>query len=90
MPRFDLPPKLTAGLVYVHDVRVPGMFHGRVVRPPVINTEPISIDNDSVRGIAGVRMIVREGKFVGVVAKTEWAAIQAARALKVTWAAPAR
>jgi CO/xanthine dehydrogenase Mo-binding subunit len=89
IPRFDLPPKLTGGAVYVHDVRIPGMLHGRVVRPPVINTEPVSIDYDSVRGIAGVAMVVREGKFVGVVAKTEWAAIQGARALKVTWTAPA-
>ena len=64
------------------------MLHGRVVRPPVINTEPIAIDQDSIKGIPGVVMIVREGKFVGVVAKTEWAAIKASRALKVTWAKP--
>jgi len=89
VPRFDLPPKLTGEAVYIHDVRIPGMLHGRVVRPSVINTEPVSIDYDSVRGIAGVTMVVRESKFVGLVAKTEWAAIQAARALKVTWAAPA-
>ncbi len=88
VPRFDLPPKFTGEPVYVHDVRVRGMLHGRVVRPPIINTEPISVDTDSVRGIAGVAMVVREGKFVGVVAKTEWAAIKAARALKVTWAVP--
>ena len=82
MPRFDLPPKLTGEAIYIHDVRVPGMLHGRVVRPPVVNTDPMSIDEDSVRHIPGVVMIVREGKFVGVVAKTEWAAIQAARALE--------
>ncbi len=88
VPRLDLPPKFTGEPVYVHDVRIPGMLHGRVVRPPVINTEPVSIDHDSIRGIPGVMMVVREGKFVGVVAKTEWAAIQAARALKVIWSAP--
>ena len=64
------------------------MLHGRVVRPPVINTEPVSIDQDSLKGIPGVVMIVREGKFVGVVAKTEWSAIKAAQALKVTWSKP--
>src|SRR5262245_11506186 len=42
--RFDLPPKLTGEMVYIQDVRVPGMLHGRVVRPPVINTAPASID----------------------------------------------
>jgi nicotinate dehydrogenase subunit B len=88
VPRFDLPPKVTGEGIYIHDVRIPGMLHGRVVRPPVINTDPMSIDEGSVRHISGVVMIVREGKFVGVVATTEWAAIQAARALKVTWSKP--
>ena len=86
--RTDLPSKVTGEHDYIHNVRIPGMLHGRVVRPPVINTEPVSIDQDSIRGIPGMVMIVREGKFVGVVAKTEWAAIKAAQALKVTWAKP--
>ena len=74
-----MPTKVTGEHDYIHDVRIPGMLHGRVVRPPVINTEPTSIDQDSIKGIPGVVMIVREGKFVGVVAKTEWAAIKAAQ-----------
>jgi nicotinate dehydrogenase subunit B len=88
VPRFDLPPKVTGQAVYVHDVRIPGMLHGRVVRPPVINTPPVNIDDDSVRKIPGFVKVVQQGSFVGVVAKTEWAAMQAARALKVTWAKP--
>jgi CO/xanthine dehydrogenase Mo-binding subunit len=86
--RTDLPTKVTGEHDYIHSVRIPGMLHGRVVRPPVINTEPMSIDQESIKGIPGVVMIVREGKFVGVVAKTEWAAIKAAKALKVTWSKP--
>jgi CO/xanthine dehydrogenase Mo-binding subunit len=86
--RVELPAKVTGEHTYSNDVRIPGMLHGRVVRPPVVNTEPISIDHDSVRGIPGMVMIVREGKFVGVVAETEWAAIKAAQALKVTWSKP--
>jgi nicotinate dehydrogenase subunit B len=86
--RFELPAKVTGEHDYIHDVRIPGMLHARVVRPPVINTEPVSIDRESIKGIPGVFMIVREGKFVGVVAKTEWAAIKAAQALKVTWSKP--
>ena len=86
--RVELPAKVTGEHDYIHDVRIPGMLHGRVVRPPVINTEPVSIDQDSIKGIPGVVMIAREGKFVGVVAKTEWAAIKAAEALKVTWSKP--
>ena len=86
--RVELPAKVTGEHDYIHDVRIPNMLHGRVVRPPVINTEPVSIDPDSVKGIPGVVMIAREGKFVGVIANTEWAAIKAAQALKVTWSKP--
>jgi nicotinate dehydrogenase subunit B len=86
--RFDLPSKFTATFVYAHEVRVPGMLHGRVVRPPVVNSRPVSVDESSIRNIAGVVRIVQKGNFVGVVAQTEWAAIRAARALKVTWSAP--
>ncbi len=89
VPRIDLPPKLTGEFTYVQDVRVPGMLHGRVVRPPVVNSKPLSIDIDSVKHISGVVKVVQEGSFVGVAAKTEWAAIRAAKTLKVTWSEPA-
>ncbi|TMD03207.1 MAG: xanthine dehydrogenase family protein molybdopterin-binding subunit [Chloroflexi bacterium] len=88
VPRVDLPPKFTAQFTYVQDVRVPGMLHGRVVRPATVAAKPASIDEDSIKNIPGIVKVVREGSFVGVVAQTEWAAIQAAKALKVTWAAP--
>ena len=89
VPRFDIPPKVTGEATYINDLRIPGMLQGRVVRPPVINTEPVSIDETSIRGIPGVVMVVREGKFVGVVANTEWGALRAAKALKVVWSKPA-
>src|SRR5215510_3692814 len=88
IPRFDLPPKVTGEAVYVHDVRVPGMLHGRVIRPPTIATEPTNIEEDAVKNIPGFVRVVRQGSFVGVVAKTEWAALRAAQALKVSWAKP--
>jgi nicotinate dehydrogenase subunit B len=83
--RTDVPGKLTGEHTYTHDLRIPGMLHGRVVRPPVVNTEPAKIDESGARAIPGFVKVVREGNFVGVVAKTEWAAIQAADALKVEW-----
>jgi nicotinate dehydrogenase subunit B len=86
--RFDLPPKFTGQFLYAHDVRVAGMLHGRVVRPPVVNSRPESIDQGSLRGIPGVVRVVQKGSFVGVVAETEWAAVRAARALKVSWSQP--
>jgi nicotinate dehydrogenase subunit B len=83
--RVDLPPKFTGEFTYTADVRVPGMLHGRVVRPPVPVSKPLSVDEASVSHIPGVVKVVTEGSFVGVVAETEWAAIQAAKALKVSW-----
>jgi nicotinate dehydrogenase subunit B len=89
VPRFDLPPKFTGEFVYVHDVRVDGMLHGRVVRPPVVNSAPLEIDESSLRSIPDLVQVVHQGNFVGVVTRSEWSAIQAAAALKVRWATPA-
>jgi nicotinate dehydrogenase subunit B len=86
--RVDLPEKFTGEFVYSQDVSVPGMLHGRVVRPATSLSAPASIDETSIKNIPGIVKIVREGTFVGVVAETEWAAIQAAQALKVTWSEP--
>ena len=86
--RTDLPGKFTGEFTYAMDVRVPGMLHGRVVRPAVVNSKPVSVDESSIRQIPGIVKVVQEGNFVGVVAQTEWAAIQAAKALKVTWSTP--
>jgi CO/xanthine dehydrogenase Mo-binding subunit len=87
--RVDLPAKFTGEFVYAQDMRVPGMLHGRVVRPPVVSSKPMSIDESSIKAIPGIVKIVQEGNFVGVVATTEWSAIRAAKALKVTWSTPA-
>lgn len=88
-PRVDLPPKLTGEFAYTQDLRIPGMLHGRVVRPPRVLAKPVSVDESSVGHLPGVVKVVQEGSFVGVVARSEWAAIQASRALKVTWSRPA-
>jgi nicotinate dehydrogenase subunit B len=88
IPRVDLPGKFTGEFVYSQDVTVPGMLHGRSVRPATSLSAPLSVDDSSIKNIPGVVKVVREGNFVGVVAQTEWASIQAARALKVTWAEP--
>jgi nicotinate dehydrogenase subunit B len=92
-PRVDLPAKATGELVYVHDVRVPGMLHGRVVRPPYagvdagafVGTSLIAVDQTSVRDIPGLIAVVTIGDFVGVIAEREENAIKAATQLKVTW-----
>jgi nicotinate dehydrogenase subunit B len=83
-PRFDVPAKVFGKLDYVTDVRVPGMLHGRMIRPPVAGALPVAVDEGSVHDIPGVR-IVREQGFLGVVAEREWDAVQAAERLQVTW-----
>jgi nicotinate dehydrogenase subunit B len=85
VPRVDMPAMVTAELEYVHHVRVPGMLHGRVVRPPAVGTTVVRVDDTSVAGMAGVVKVVTKGNFVGVVAEKPWQAIQAAAKLQVTW-----
>jgi nicotinate dehydrogenase subunit B len=93
VPRVDLPAKATGELVYVHDMRVPGMLHGRVVRPPYagvdagdfVGTSLIAVDETSVRDIPGLVAVVRIGDFVGVVTEREENAVKAAAQLQVSW-----
>jgi nicotinate dehydrogenase subunit B len=89
VPRNDIPDKVSARYVYMQHVRVPGMLHGRVVRPRGqsaygAGVKVLSVDEASIRNIPGARLI-RRGDFTGVVAENEWDAVRAARQLKVTW-----
>ncbi|MFJ5260152.1 molybdopterin cofactor-binding domain-containing protein [Streptomyces sp. NPDC088387] len=77
--RVELPGKLDGGFRYLSDVRLPGMLHGRVVRPPGRNaTAPVLGQLERARAIPGFVTAVQEGRFVGVVAGSEWAAARAA------------
>jgi nicotinate dehydrogenase subunit B len=93
VPRIDIPAKATGEAVFVHDVRIPGMLHGRVVRPPYAGLDAgdfvgrslLEVDGSSVRDIPGVVAVVRIGDFVGVVAEREENAVKAAAQLKLKW-----
>jgi len=85
IPRLDIPAMATGQFEYVHNVRVPGMLHGQVVRPPAIGASVMSIDESSVKSLPGVVKVVVKKNFVGVVADKPWQAIQAAAKLKVEW-----
>ncbi len=87
-PRADLPPKILGRFKYVTDVRVPGMLHGRVIRPSGVGATFVSVDESSAKAIPGYVKTVVKGNFVGVVAENEWAAIQAAKSVKVVWTEP--
>jgi len=85
VPRPDLPDLVTGKFEFVHNVRLPGMLHGRVVRPPSVGATVASVEESSVAGMPGVVKVVVKKNFVGVVAEKPWQAIQAAAKLKVTW-----
>src|SRR5262249_51053229 len=85
VPRDDIPDKVTGRFTYAQDFRMPGMLHGRVVRPPAIGATLESVDEASVKDVPGLVKVVREGNFLGVVAQSEWGAISAARKLKAAW-----
>jgi CO/xanthine dehydrogenase Mo-binding subunit len=91
-PRIDIPPIVTGSEVYIQNVRVPGMLHGRIVRPRGqalygFGAPIVSVDESSIKHLPDVR-IVRKGNFIGVVAAHEYDAIQASAQLKVQWADP--
>jgi nicotinate dehydrogenase subunit B len=82
VPRVDIPEKCTGRFIYMHNLRMPDMLHGRVVRPPSVGAKLEKVDEAAVKDIPGVLQVVREGNFLGVVASNEWAAIKGAQKLK--------
>jgi nicotinate dehydrogenase subunit B len=91
--RNDIPDKVSGKYVYLQHVRLPGMVHGRVVRPRGqgvygAGAKVASLDESSIAAIPGAR-VVRKGDFVGVLAPREWDAVRAAEQLKITWDMPA-
>ena len=92
-PRVDIPAKATGEEVFVHDKRLPGMLHGRVVRPPYAGVDAgefvgntlAAVDETSIAHIEGIRAVVVIRDFIGIVAEREEQADAAMRALKVTW-----
>ena len=79
--RRDIPAKVTGGAAFVQDIRLPGMLHGRVVRPPRYGAKLESFDEAKVKAMPGVVALVRDGSFLGVVAAREEQAIMARVAL---------
>jgi len=81
VPRVDIPAKVTGGAAYVQDMRLPGMLHARVVRPPRPGATLIAADLAAVRAMSGVHQVVRDGSYLAVLADDEWRAIGAMNAL---------
>tara|TARA_R110002049_G_scaffold5154_7_gene35639 strand:+ start:14953 stop:17247 length:2295 start_codon:yes stop_codon:yes gene_type:complete len=91
--RVDIPAKATGQLTFIHDLRLPDMLHGRVIRPPYVGHDSgdfigsslIAVDESSVAHLPGVVSVVVVGDFVGVVAEREEQAAAAAQQLKIQW-----
>ncbi len=83
--RVDIPPKVTGGENYIQDLSLPGMLHGRVVRPLSAGARLVSIDDASVADVPTLVRLVRRGSFVGVIAEREQDAARASQQLRVEW-----
>jgi nicotinate dehydrogenase subunit B len=88
LPRPDVPEKVTGHHRYLQDLALPGMLHARVIRPPALGATLQSVDESSIAGIKGAR-VVRIQSFLAVVAEREWDALRAARAIRTQWSAGA-
>jgi CO/xanthine dehydrogenase Mo-binding subunit len=85
VPRFDIPDKVFGKFTYTQDIKVPGMVHARVVRPPTLDSTLVKVEGFPNGTPPGVLQVVTKGNYVAVVATTEWDAIVGAGELKVTW-----
>jgi CO/xanthine dehydrogenase Mo-binding subunit len=81
LPRVDIPRKVTGGVSYVQDMMMPGMVHARVVMPPVYEARLVQTNTPAILKMPGVLKVIRNGSMLAVVAKGEWQAVQAQRAL---------
>jgi CO/xanthine dehydrogenase Mo-binding subunit len=81
MPRIDIPGKVTGGFSYVHDLRLPGMVHARIVRPPSYDARLQSANTSAAEKMPGVIKVVRDGGFLAVLAEREFQAVTAMHAL---------
>ena len=71
---------------YSSDVRLPGMWHGKVLRPPSFGATLVSIDAGAPKSMPDV-VVCQDGDFVGVAAASEAAAARAIHAIKAEWKA---
>ncbi len=82
--REDVAPKVFCTEDFCTDIKVPGMVHGRMIRPAIAGSVPEKVDESSIKDIPGAKVVWQKG-FLGVVADKEWDAIRAAEKLKVEW-----
>jgi nicotinate dehydrogenase subunit B len=87
IPRVDIPAKVSGAASYVHDMRLEGMLHARVVRPPSYDARLVGVDTVAIEKMPGVKKVMVDGRFLAIVADDEFRAIKAMEALgaAATW-----
>ncbi|MBO9561651.1 MAG: xanthine dehydrogenase family protein molybdopterin-binding subunit [Niastella sp.] len=90
-PREDIAAMATGEPVYVQDMRLPGMLHARIVRPPAYGARLLTLPEEKLKTLPGIVKLVRNGSFVGIVAQEEYQAMKALKLLQqgATWSKPA-
>ena len=85
--RLDLGDKVFGAPCFIHDLELPRMLHGRVLRPPSADATLLDLDEAKVRALPNVVTVVRDGSFVGVLAESEVGADAALKELAAgaTW-----
>lgn len=83
VPRADVPSKVLGTFDFVTDIKLPGMLHGRMIRPPVAGAVPVSVDESALKAFGA--QVIRRKDLIGVVAETEWGAVRAAETVQVKW-----
>ncbi|HMJ65440.1 MAG TPA: molybdopterin cofactor-binding domain-containing protein, partial [Candidatus Binatia bacterium] len=69
---------------YASDVKLPGMLHGKVLRPASFGATLTSVDTKEAEAMKDV-VVVHDGNFVGVAAPTELLASRALKTIKAEW-----
>jgi nicotinate dehydrogenase subunit B len=85
--REDVAPKVFAQQDFCNDIKVPGMVHGRMIRPAIAGAVPVNVDESSIKEIPGARVVWNQG-FLGVVAEKEWDATKAVQQVERDAAVP--
>jgi nicotinate dehydrogenase subunit B len=87
MDRIDLKDRIV-GSPFVHDINEDGMLFGAPLHPPSMTSRLEEIDLDALLTCPGVVEVVRDGSFIGVIARTPFEAAKAVKfAQKIaTWA----
>jgi nicotinate dehydrogenase subunit B len=81
VPRLDIPAKVTGGAAYIQDMRLSGMVHARVVRPPSNGAILLDADTTAVARMPGMLCVIRDGNYLAVIAREEFQAVQGMRGL---------